>query len=50
MLHCLTDLPGSESSVKGMGGREKKTPISLWPEYWSDWVLDIVFTVAFLPH
>lgn len=30
--------------------KKKKTPISLWPEYWSDWILDIVFSIAFDLH
>lgn len=30
--------------------KKKKTPISLWSEYWSEWILDIVFAIAFDLH
>lgn len=44
MLHCLTDLAGNESCVKG---KRRKHTFSLCPEHCSDWVWVIVFCCCF---
>lgn len=50
-LDCfIVSLIYQEMRVVLRGKKEKKTPISSWPEYWSDWILEIVFMIAFDLH